>query len=176
MEGPRPDRGFPPPPAGGANGHGGRPARDRRADQQGNRRRPAIRREQPLARPRNRRNSCLLWRMKAAVMREITYMKATLEGLSEEMAKNPKIFVMGEGIGQRGGNFNTTTGLFDLYGPERLCDTPICERGFVGLSCGAAMTGTHPVIDFMFSDFILDAVGELINQIAKIQYMSSGRL
>src|SRR5215813_8401826 len=109
-------------------------------------------------------------------MREITYMKATHEALSEEMAKNPTIFVLGEGIGKRGGNFNTTTGLFDLYGAERLCDTPICERGFVGLACGAAMTGTRPVVDFMFADFVLDAVGELVNQIAKMQYMSSGRI
>jgi 2-oxoisovalerate dehydrogenase E1 component len=109
-------------------------------------------------------------------MREITFMKATHEALAEEMAKNPRIFVMGEGAGKRGGNFMTTTGLYDLYGPERLCDTPICERGFVGLSAGAAMTGTRPVIDFMFADFILDAVGELVNQIAKMQYMSSGRL
>jgi 2-oxoisovalerate dehydrogenase E1 component len=108
--------------------------------------------------------------------REITFMKATHEALAEEMAANPKIFVMGEGIGKRGGNFNTTAGLFDLYGPVRLCDTPISERGFVGMSCGAAMTGTRPVIDFMFADFILDAVGEIINQIAKMQYMSSGRL
>lgn len=109
-------------------------------------------------------------------MRELTFMKATLEALSEEMAKNPRIFVMGEGIGKRGGNFNSTTGLYDIYGPERLCDTPISERGFTGLSAGAAMTGTRPVIDFMFSDFILDAVGEIVNQIAKMQYMSSGRL
>src|SRR4029079_8948205 len=58
----------------------------------------------------------------------------------------------------------------------RLCDTPICERGFVGLACGAAMTGARPVIDFMFADFVLDGVGEIINQIAKMQYMSSGRL
>jgi 2-oxoisovalerate dehydrogenase E1 component len=92
------------------------------------------------------------------------------------MAQNPLIFVMGEGIGKRGGNFKTTAGLFDLYGPVRLCDTPISERGFVGLGCGAALTGTRPVIDFMFVDFILDAVGEIINQIAKMQYMSSGRL
>ena len=92
------------------------------------------------------------------------------------MAQNPRIFVMGEGIGKRGGNFATTTGLFDRYGPVRLCDTPICERGFVGLACGAAMTGTRPVIDFMFADFVLDAVGEILNQIAKMQYMSSGRL
>jgi len=108
--------------------------------------------------------------------REITYMQATLEALSSEMAMNPNIFVLGEGIGKRGGNFKTTAGLFDLYGPLRLCDTPICERGFVGLGCGAAMTGTRPVIDFMFADFVLDSVGEILNQIAKMQYMSSGRL
>jgi len=108
--------------------------------------------------------------------REISYMQATLEALATEMAANPRIFVLGEGIGKRGGNFRTTAGLFDLYGPERLCDTPICERGFVGLGCGAAMTGSRPVIDFMFADFVLDAVGEIVNQIAKIQYMSNGRL
>ena len=67
-------------------------------------------------------------------------------------------------------------GLYDLYGPVRLRDTPICERGFVGLACGAGMTGTRPVVDFMFADFILDSVGEIINQIAKISYMSNGRL
>ena len=108
--------------------------------------------------------------------RVMTYMKATLEGLTEEFARNPKIFVLGEGIGRRGGNFATTSGLFEIYGPERLCDTPICERGFVGLACGAAMSGTRPVVDFMFADFVLDAVGEILNQIAKIQYMSSGRV
>jgi 2-oxoisovalerate dehydrogenase E1 component len=99
-----------------------------------------------------------------------------LEALAEEMASNPDIFVMGEGIGVRGGHFLTTKGLYELHGPERLCDTPICERGFVGLACGAAMTGTRPVIDFMFADFVLDGYGEIINQIAKMQYMSSGRL
>ena len=108
--------------------------------------------------------------------RTLTFMKATLEALTEEFARNPKIFVLGEGIGKRGGNFSTTTGLYDKYGPERLCDTPICERGFVGLACGAAMSGTRPIVDFMFADFVLDAVGEIVNQIAKMQYMSSGRL
>lgn len=109
-------------------------------------------------------------------LRQITFSQATLEALSEEMAVNPNIFVMGEGIGIRGGNFLTTKGLYALHGAERLCDTPICERGFVGLACGAAMTGTRPVIDFMFADFVLDGLGEIINQIAKMQYMSSGRL
>lgn len=108
--------------------------------------------------------------------RNISFTQATHEALAEEMAVNPRIFVMGEGIGVRGGNFNTTAGLYELYGPERLCDTPISERGFVGLAGGAAMTGTRPVIDFMFADFILDSVGEIVNQIAKMQYMSSGRL
>lgn len=109
-------------------------------------------------------------------MREMTYTNAAREGLAEEMARDPTIFVVGEGIGARGGNFNTTLGLYDLYGPERLRDTPISERGFVGMCTGAAMTGTRPVVDFMFLDFILDAMGELINQTAKIQYMSNGRL
>jgi 2-oxoisovalerate dehydrogenase E1 component len=109
-------------------------------------------------------------------MREITYTAAAREGLDEEMARDPSIFVVGEGIGARGGNFNTTSGLYEKYGPMRLCDTPISERGFVGLCTGAAMTGTRPIVDFMFVDFILDSIGELFNQAAKIQYMSSGRL
>jgi len=108
--------------------------------------------------------------------RSITYMQATLEALGEEMERDGRIFVLGEGIGQRGGNFKTTAGLYERFGAVRLCDTPICERGFVGLACGAAMTGTRPVVDFMFADFVLDSVGEIINQIAKMQYMSSGRL
>ena len=109
-------------------------------------------------------------------MPELTYTEAAREALSEDMARDDTIFGFGQGIGERGGNFNTTTGLYDLYGPERLRDVPICERGFVGLCAGAAMTGTRPVIDFMFLDFILDSFGELVNQIAKMQYMSSGRL
>ncbi|MFO0796619.1 MAG: dehydrogenase E1 component subunit alpha/beta [Gemmataceae bacterium] len=108
--------------------------------------------------------------------REVTYSQAALEALTAEMAANPRIFVLGEGIGARGGNFRTTAGLYDKHGPERLRDTPITERGFVGLGCGAAMTGTRPVIDFMFADFVLDGVGEIVNQIAKMRYMSSGRL
>ncbi len=109
-------------------------------------------------------------------MKELTYTAAAREALDEEMARDPRIFVMGEGIGKRGGNFNTTLGLYEKYGPTRLCDTPIAERGFVGLAVGAAMSGSRPIIDFMFVDFILDAMGEIINQMAKMQYMSSGRL
>ena len=112
----------------------------------------------------------------AASSREISFVAATLEALDAEMQANPAIFVMGEGIGVRGGNFGTTAGLFAKYGPQRLRDTPICERGFTGLAGGAAMAGARPIVDFMFIDFLNDAFGELINQIAKMQYMSSGRL
>jgi 2-oxoisovalerate dehydrogenase E1 component len=106
----------------------------------------------------------------------MTYTAAAREGLDEEMARDGTVFVVGEGIGERGGNFQTTLGLYEKYGPERLRDTPIVERGFVGMCTGAAMTGTRPIVDFMFVDFILDSIGELFNQAAKIQYMSSGRL
>jgi 2-oxoisovalerate dehydrogenase E1 component len=109
-------------------------------------------------------------------MRELTYTAAALEGLTEEMARDPLTFVVGEGIGARGGNFGTTVGLYERFGPARLRDTPISERGFAGMCTGAAMTGARPIVDFMFIDFGLDALGELLNQTAKIQYMSDGRL
>lgn len=109
-------------------------------------------------------------------VREMSFTEATLVALTQAMEHDSTIFVMGEGIGERGGNFNTTSKLYARFGAERLRDTPICERGFVGLGTGAAMTGTRPVIDFMFADFILDAMGEILNQIAKVQYMSNGRL
>ncbi len=111
-----------------------------------------------------------------AATRQLSFAAATLEALDHEMAVNSNIFVFGEGIGVRGGNFGSTAGLFAKYGPQRLRDTPIAERGFVGMACGAAMTGARPVVDFMFIDFLNDAFGELVNQIAKMRYMSSGRL
>ena len=77
-------------------------------------------------------------------MREMSFVEAAREGLAEEMARDPSIFVVGEGVGPRGGNFNTTVGLFDLFGPERLRDTPISERGFTAMCTGAAATGSRP--------------------------------
>jgi 2-oxoisovalerate dehydrogenase E1 component len=108
--------------------------------------------------------------------RELTFVEAAREGLAEEMARDATIFVVGEGIGARGGNFNTTLGLYALYGEERLRDTPICERGFTSLCTGAAATGSRPIVDFMFIDFEADAFGDMFNQMAKLQWMSSGRL
>ncbi|MBX7237060.1 MAG: dehydrogenase E1 component subunit alpha/beta [Caldilineales bacterium] len=108
--------------------------------------------------------------------RELTFVEAAREALAEEMARDATIFVVGEGIGPRGGNFNTTVGLFDLYGEERLRDAPISERGFTALCTGAAATGTRPVVDFMFIDFLTDAFGDMFNQMSKLQWMSSGRI
>ncbi len=108
--------------------------------------------------------------------RELTFVEAAREALAEEMARDATIFVVGEGIGPRGGNFNTTVGLFDLYGEERLRDAPISERGFTTLCTGAAATGTRPVVDFMFIDFLTDAFGDMFNQMSKLQWMSSGRI
>ena len=102
-------------------------------------------------------------------------MQATLEALTGRWPVIPTFSSSAKGsaneaeTSRRRPVFTTCTG-------RRLCDTPISERGFVGLGCGAAITGTRPIIDFMFVDFVLDAVGEIINQIAKMQYMSSGRL
>ncbi|MHB0859159.1 MAG: alpha-ketoacid dehydrogenase subunit beta [Anaerolineae bacterium] len=109
-------------------------------------------------------------------MRETTFVEAAREGLAEEMARDPMIFVVGEGIGPRGGNYNTTVGLYDLYGPWRLRDTPISERGFTAMCTGAAAAGARPVVDFMLIDFALDAMGDIINQTSKLQWLSLGRL
>ncbi len=109
-------------------------------------------------------------------MREMSFVDAAREGLAEEMARDSRIFVVGEGIGARGGNFNTTVGLHALYGEERLRDTPISERGFTALCTGAAASGARPIVDFMFIDFLTDAFGDMFNQMAKLQWMSGGRL
>ncbi len=109
-------------------------------------------------------------------MRDLTFTVAAREGLAEEMERDSTVFVVGEGIGERGGNWATTVGLYERFGPMRLRDTPISERGFTGLCTGAALVGARPIVDFMFIDFLLDAWGEIINQMAKMQYMSSGRL
>jgi 2-oxoisovalerate dehydrogenase E1 component len=109
-------------------------------------------------------------------MREMTFTEAAREGLAEEMARDPLIFVVGEGIGARGGNFNTTVGLYDLYGEWRLRDTPISENGFTGICTGAAVLGARPVVDFMFLDFELDALGGIINQMSRLRWMSNGQV
>ena len=109
-------------------------------------------------------------------MPETGYVEAARAALAQEMERDATIFVVGEGIGERGGNFGTTTGLYGRHGPARLRDTPICERGFSTMCVGAAIAGARPVVDFMFIDFALDAFGDLINQASRMRWMSSGRI
>lgn len=108
-------------------------------------------------------------------MREITYAQAITEALRENMRRNDRIILMGEDVGRYGGVFQVTAGLLDEFGPERVIDTPISEAGFVGACVGAAMTGLHPVAEVMFIDFTTCAMDMIVNQMAKMHYMSGGR-
>lgn len=107
-------------------------------------------------------------------MRTITYRDALREALREEMTRDERVFVMGEDIGEFGGAFNVTLGLYDEFGGERVRDTPITEAAIMGSALGAAITGMRPVPEIMFSDFLPAGMDQLINQIAKIRYMSGG--
>ena len=109
-------------------------------------------------------------------MRELTFAEAIREALDEELARDSRLVVMGEDVGAWGGVFRTTQGLFQKYGPERLIDTPLSEEGFVGLAVGAAMTGMHPVAEIMFGDFITLAMDQIVNQAAKMRYMTGGQV
>jgi len=108
--------------------------------------------------------------------REITFGQAIREALAEEMRRNPKVFIMGEDVAEAGTPFKVLAGLVDEFGPARVIDSPISEAGITGLGVGAAMTGMHPVIDIMFGDFIGLAMDQIVNQAAKVHYMSGGKL
>lgn len=108
-------------------------------------------------------------------MRNIKYADLICETLDQEMARDENIVMLGEDIGFDGGNFKCTVGLMDKYGDLRVKDTPISEQGFVGMGVGMALTGLRPVIELMFSDFLLVAADQVINQMAKIRYMSGGQ-
>ena len=109
-------------------------------------------------------------------MRELMYRDAVKEALDEEMARDEKVFIMGEDVGVIGGNFKCTVGLMEKYGDLRVKDSPISEAGIVGLGVGAAITGMRPVIELMFADFLMVAMDQICNQAAKITYMSGGQV
>ena len=109
-------------------------------------------------------------------MKEITYAQAVCEALDEEMERDSNVLTLGEDVGFIGGNFKTSVGLLDKYGDLRVKDTPISEQGFVGMAVGMAITGLRPVVELMFSDFLLVCADQVINQAAKIRYMSGGQV
>jgi pyruvate dehydrogenase E1 component beta subunit len=111
-----------------------------------------------------------------AATREITLGQAVHEALAEELRRDPAVFILGEDVAEAGTPFKVLNGLAEEFGTERVMDTPISEPGFTGIALGAAMTGLRPVVDVMFGDFLTLVMDQLVNQAAKVHYMSGGKL
>lgn len=105
----------------------------------------------------------------------VKYRDALRLALKEEMARNPDVLLLGEGIGERGGSYKVTDQLYKEFGPDRVIDTPLSEASFVGMGIGAALVGTRPVIELLFIDFACLAMDQIINQAAKYNFMSGGQ-
>jgi acetoin:2,6-dichlorophenolindophenol oxidoreductase subunit beta len=106
--------------------------------------------------------------------RELTFAHAIREALAEEMRRDSTVCVMGEDVAEAGTPFKVLSGLLEEFGKDRVLDTPISEAGFTGLAVGAAMAGMRPVVDIMFGDFVTLTMDQMVNQAAKIHYMSGG--
>ena len=111
----------------------------------------------------------------AATVRELTFGEAIKEAIAEEMRRDPRVVLMGEDVAEAGTTFKVLTGLVDEFGKDRVIDTPISEAGFTGIGVGAAMTGMRPIVDIMFGDFLTIIMDQMVNQAAKIHYMSGGK-
>jgi acetoin:2,6-dichlorophenolindophenol oxidoreductase subunit beta len=112
--------------------------------------------------------------MPEVAVRELTMAEAVREALSEEMRRDPTVFIMGEDVAEAGTPFKVLSGMVEEFGKSRVIDTPISEPGFTGIGVGAAMTGLRPVVDIMFGDFLTLVMDQLVNQAAKVHYMSGG--
>lgn len=108
-------------------------------------------------------------------MPELKYAEAIRAALDAEMEQDERVVLMGEDIGPLGGVFTVTQGLQERYGEARVLDAPICENGMVGFSIGAAVEGMRPVVEIMFSDFVILALDQIINLGAKVRFMSDGQ-
>src|SRR4051794_7036997 len=111
-----------------------------------------------------------------AGVRELTLAQAVNEAIAEELRRDPTVFVIGEDVAEAGTPFKVLAGLVDEFGTERIVDSPISEAGIAGLGLGAAITGMRPVVDIMFGDFVTLIMDQVVNQAAKIHYMSGGAL
>src|SRR5713101_489089 len=112
--------------------------------------------------------------MPEVAVRELTMAEAVREALSEEMRRDSTVFIMGEDVAEAGTPFKVLSGMVEEFGKSRVIDTPISEPGFTGIGVGAAMTGLRPVVDIMFGDFLTLVMDQLVNQAAKVHYMSGG--
>jgi len=108
--------------------------------------------------------------------KELTYAQAINEAISQEMRRDKKVFMMGEDIGLYCGAFGVSKGMVQEFGPERIRDTPISERAYVGAAIGAAMAGMRPICELMFSDFMAVCYDELANEAPKMRFMFGGKV
>lgn len=113
--------------------------------------------------------------MTKTTVREISYLEAVREAMSQEMRENQDVFILGEDIGVYGGAFGVTRGMIEEFGSERVRNTPISEAAIAGGAVGAALTGMRPILELQFSDFITIAMDQLVNQAAKTRYMFGGK-
>jgi acetoin:2,6-dichlorophenolindophenol oxidoreductase subunit beta len=113
--------------------------------------------------------------MPETAQRELTFAQAVNEALAEEMRLDPRVCILGEDVAEAGTPFKVLSGLVQEFGVSRVIDTPISEAGFTGVGVGAAMTGMRPVIDIMFGDFLTLTMDQMVNQAAKVHYMSGGK-
>jgi pyruvate dehydrogenase E1 component beta subunit len=109
-------------------------------------------------------------------MATLTYRDAVARGIAQEMARDERVFLIGEDVAEAGGVFKTTKGLLEQFGPQRVRDTPISEEAIVGMVMGAAMTGLRPIGEIMFSDFLATCWDIVVNQIAKTRYLTGGQI
>src|SRR5438034_2018821 len=111
----------------------------------------------------------------APAVREIGFGDGVREAIAEEMRRDQTVVLMGEDVAEAGTTFKVLKGLVEEFGKDRIIDTPISEAGFTGIGVGAAMTGMRPIVDIMFGDFLTLIMDQLVNQAAKIHYMSGGK-
>ena len=104
-------------------------------------------------------------------MKDTRYVWAINEAIREEMERDEKVFLIGEDVGNSGGAFGASRGLYEQFGPERIVETPISEAGIMGLAGGAAACGLRPIVEIMFMDFMTVCMDGVVNQIAKLRYM-----
>ncbi len=107
-------------------------------------------------------------------MPEITLVEAIRQAMDEEMARDERVFIVGEDVGKRGGVFRATVGLFEKYGEERVIDSPLAELSIVGVGIGAALYGMRPICEIQFADFIYPAFNQIVSEAAKMCYRSNG--
>lgn len=107
-------------------------------------------------------------------MREIMYRDALREAIDEEMARDPTVFIIGEGIAERGGSYKVTEGLLAKYGSKRVRDTPLAEASMIGAGVGAAIAGARPIVEILYIDFAMLGMDQIVNQAAKFRLMTGG--